>query len=113
MEALFSSWVFWAFLALFFIGGAFALGSRTAERAAGDERDELVKYYDAKLATAGREGQISLDRFKGLLDDVKAKAKENEDLVKDLENHWQPQPAEHHRGKAAAYRDILARYRGW
>ena len=100
-------------VAITLVSIAFILGHRTAERAAGDERDELIKYYDGKLAGAGRENKIGLDRFKALLDDVKAKAKENEELVVDLENKWQPQSAEHHRGKAAAYRDILTRYRGW
>lgn len=92
---------------------AFVFGHRTAERAAGDEQDETIRYYDAKLAGAARENKIGLDRFKALLDDVKTRATENDALVVDLENKWQAQPAEHHRGKAAAYRDILTRYRGW
>lgn len=92
---------------------AFICGHRTAERAAVDERDELIKYYDAQLAGATRENKIGLDRFRALLDDVKARASENAALVVDFENKWQAQPAEHHRGKAAAYRDILTRYQGW
>ncbi|MBE3087761.1 MAG: hypothetical protein IMZ71_01385 [Chloroflexi bacterium] len=92
---------------------AFTLGHWASASAAGDERDELIKFYDAKLAGAARENKIGLDRFKALLNDVKTRATENDALVVDLENKWQAQPAEHHRGKAAAYRDILTRYRGW
>ena len=110
MIAFLTSWVFWLVVALVLAGLGFMLGSRTAERGASDERDELIGFYDSREKIKAKLEQVELDRWKRLLDDVAAKAEDNMRLVKDFEDKWQGQPAEHHRGKAAAYRDILIRY---
>jgi hypothetical protein len=85
--------------------------SAMMKRVRGDKDYIVRKHADEIAYFAGQEKRL-LDRLKAVLNDLKNSAEENDGAVKDAEDKWQPQIAEHHRGKAAACRQLLARHRG-
>jgi hypothetical protein len=110
----------WAAIAAILIlaFAAFVLGGRLATALGRHERDELVKMYSEKLAVVADGEKRALDRWKTLLDDVRESGDDNEALAKKAEgmayagDGRQQQIAERCHGRAAAFRQILTRYRG-
>lgn len=107
------SFWYWLIVAVFLVVivlQAFAL-IKTAKLAR-EDKDVIVRRYAEQMGrAAGREKRL-LDRLKAVLDDLKKSADDNDDLAKGAEDKWQGQIAEHHRGRAAACRQLLARHRG-
>lgn len=112
---------------------SFVLGHRTAEWKYEELRKNLVGAHNSLVlrlygelheSHVHYEGRIhdlnialgklalsesaAITRAKALFDDLSARANDNEALVKYCEDHWKPEQAERHRGKAAACREILA-----